>query len=251
MRQVTASVSCSNAEQQARVDLAAAHRIVHALGWSQLIYNHVTLRLPDEPGHFLIKPNNLMYDEVTASSLIKLRLDGQPANEDSNVNAAGFAIHAAVFQAREDVNAVLHIHTEVGMAIAAHPRGLRFISQGALRFYNAISYHAYSGGDELDEIPALQSDLGANNAMILHHHGLLTCGVNLAEAVSLMRYLYDACKSQLMLEAAVGIDNVMEPSPEACQAAHNRWHPYGRESSLVEWPAMLRWASRLDPTFGD
>ena len=236
-------------EWQARVDLAAAHRIADALGWSQLIYNHITLRVPDAPGYFLIKPNDLMYQEVTASSLVKLDLDGKPVDEGQNINAAGFAIHSAVFNARPEINSVVHIHTDAGMAISAHPEGLRFLTQGALRFYNQMSYHEYSGADEIQECESLQRDLGENKAMILRHHGLLTCGENMAEGISLMLYLHDACKAQLMLEAAVGPANARVPDAEACERSAARWRAYGPDCSLSEWPAMLRWADRLDPSF--
>ena len=239
----------SVAEWQARVDLAAAHRIADANGWSQLIYNHLTLRVPDAPGHFLIKPNDLMFEEVTASTLVKLDLEGKPVDETGNINSAGFAIHSAVLKARPEINAVAHIHTDVGMAISAHPHGLRFITQGALRFYNLICYHDYSGLDEIEDCAALQHDLADRKAMILKHHGLLTCGENMAEALSLMRYLYDACKAQLLLEAAVGAANVREPSEQACVRSAERWDSYGPQSALVEWPSMLRWADRLDPSY--
>lgn len=236
-------------EWQARIDLAAAHRIGAASGWSQLIYNHFTLRVPDAPGHFLIKPNDLMFEEVTASSLIKLDLNGRPVDESGNINSAGFAIHSAVLNARPEINAVAHIHTDVGMAISAHPQGLRFITQGALRFYNQMSYHEYSGLEEADECESLQSDLGDKKAMILKHHGLLTCGENMAEALSLMRYLYDACKSQLLLEAAAAPETVKQPTPEVCVRSAERWDNYGPQSSRAEWPAMLRWADRLDTSY--
>ena len=242
-------VNMSAAERQARVDLAAAHRIAGALGWTQLIYNHFTLRVPDSPRHFLIKPNDLMFEEVTASSLIKLDLDGKSVDESDNINSAGFPIHGAVLAGRPDINAVAHIHTDVGMAISAHPDGLRFMTQGSFRFYGQLSYHEYSGRPETAEWQALQTSLGQNKAMILRHHGLLTCGENMAEAVSQMVYLYDACKSQLMLEAAVGRDRVLLPSPEVSTRAGERGRSYARESSFHEWPAMLRWADRLDPTF--
>ena len=245
------TTAISAAERQARIDLAAAHRIVHAYGWSQLIYNHITLRVPDAPGHFLIKAHDVMYDEVTASNLVKLDLSGKPVDESQNVNAAGFAIHSAVLQGRPDINAVFHMHTEVGMAISAHPEGLRFMSQGALRFYNQITYHEYEGVEEIEECEALQQSLGSRKVMILRHHGFLTCGENIAESISLMHYLYHACKAQLLLEAAVGAENVRIPNPEVCARAAARWDGYGPKSSLAEWPALLRWADRLDPSFRD
>ena len=241
----------SVAERQARIDLAAAHRIVAANGWGQIIYNHVTLRVPDAPDYFLIKPNDLMYEEVTASSLLKLDLDGKPADESDNINAAGFAIHSAVLKCRPEIDAVLHIHTNAGMAISAHPDGLRFATQAALRFYNQLAYHDYSGGEEIDEVEDIQRALGNKKALILRHHGLLTCGENVAEALSLARYLHDACKSQLMLEAAVGRENVVVPDADVCARSADRWDSYGPTSALAEWPAMLRWADRLDPSYRD
>ena len=241
----------SAGERKARIDLAAAHRIVAANGWGQIIYNHVTLRVPDAPEYFLIKPNDLMYEEVTASSLIKLNLDGKPADESDNINAAGFAIHSAVLAARPEISAVLHIHTDAGMAISAHPDGLRFMTQAALRFYNQLAYHEYSGGEEIDEVEEIQRSLGNKKVLILRHHGLLTCGESVAEALSLARYLYDACKAQLMLEAAVGRDNVLIPEPDVRIRSARRWDDYGANSALAEWPAMLRWADRLDPSYRD
>ena len=194
----------SSEEWRARIDLAAAHRIAGALGWTQLNYNHFTLRVPDSPRHFLVKPNDLMFEEVSASSLIKLDLDGDTVDESDNVNSAAFPIHGAVLAARREINAVTHIHTDVGMAISAHPEGLRFITQGSLRLYGQLGYHEYSGRPEIEEWDELQRSLGRNKALILKHHGLLTCGETMSDAVSLMVHLHDACKSQLLLEAAVG-----------------------------------------------
>ena len=192
-----------------------------------------------------------MFEEVTASSLIKLDLDGKTVDESDNVNSAGFPIHGAVLAGRPDINAVAHVHTDVGMAMSAHPEGLKFMTQGALRFYNQLSYHDHSGRPEIEEWESLQQDLGDKKAMILKHHGLLTCGENMAEAISLMVYLHDACKSQLLLEAAVGPGNVVVPSPEVCARIWERSDAYWRDGSLYEWPAMIRWADRLDPSYRD
>jgi ribulose-5-phosphate 4-epimerase/fuculose-1-phosphate aldolase len=237
-------------EWTARVDLAAAHRIADAFGWSQIIYNHFTVRVPGEPEHFLIKPNDLMFNEVTASSLVKLDMQGEPVDESQNINSAGYAIHAGVLKGRPDINAVAHIHTDVGMAIAAHPDGLRHMSQGSMRFYQRLSYHAYEGLSEVDEQESLQRSLGpTNKAMILENHGLLTCGETLAEAMTLMHYLYQAAKTQLNIEAAVGRDNVRVPPPEICERAARQWDEYAAAGYASEWAAMLRWADRLDPGF--
>ena len=238
-------------EWQARTDLAAAHRVAGALGWTQANHNHFTLRVPDAPRHFLIKPNDMMFEEVSASSLIKLDLDGAPVDESDNVNSAGFPIHGAVLAARSDINAVAHIHTDAGMAISAHPDGLRFITQRALTLYGQLGYHGYSGRPEIEDRDDLQRSLGRNKALILKHHGLLTCGESMAEAVSLMHCLHDACKSQLLLEAAVGRENVVQPNPEVLERAGPRNVAYARENAIHEWPALVRWADRLDPSYRD
>ena len=238
-------------EWQARIDLAAAHRIAGALGWTQATHNHFTLRVPDSPRHFLIKPNDLMFEEVSASSLIKLDLDGAPVDESDNVNSAGFPIHGAVFAVRAEVNAVAHIHTDAGMAISAHPDGLRFITQRALRLYGQLGSHGYSGRPEIEDWDELQRSLGQHKALILEHHGLLTCGDSLAEAISLMHCLHDACKTQLLLEAAVGRENVVVPDRDVLERAGPRNAAYGQENALHEWPALVRWADRLDPSYRD
>ena len=238
-------------EWQARINLAAAHRIASALGWTQATHNHFTLRVPDSPRHFLIKPNDLMFEEVSASSLIKLDLDGAPVDESDNVNSAGFPIHGAVLAARPEVNAVAHIHTDAGMAISAHPDGLRFITQRALRLYGQLGSHGYSGHPEMEDWDELQRSLGQHKALILKHHGLLTCGDSLAEAISLMHCLHDACKTQLLLEAAVGRENVVVPDRDVLERAGPRNAAYGRENALHEWPALVRWAERLDPSYRD
>ena len=243
--------SVSTEEWQARIDLAAAHRVAGALGWTQATHNHFTLRVPDSPRHFLIKPNDLMFEEVSASSLIKLDLDGAPVDESDNVNSAGFPIHGAVFAARAEVNAVAHIHTDAGMAISAHPDGLRFITQRALRLYGQLGSHGYSGRPEIEDWDEFQRSLGQHKALILEHHGLLTCSDSLAEAISLMDCLHDACKTQLLLEAAVGRENVVVPDRDVLERAGPRNAAYGRENALHEWPALVRWADRLDPSYRD
>ena len=241
----------SSEEGRARIELAAAHRIAGALGWTQATHNHFTLRVPDSPRHFLIKPNDLMFEEVTASSLLKLDMEGDPVDESDNVNSAGFPIHGAVLAGRPDINAVAHIHTDAGMAISAHPDGLRFITQRALRLYDQVGYHDYSGRAEIEEWDDFQRSLGHYKVLILRHHGLLTCGESMAEAISLMHCLHDACKSQLLLEAAVGRENVVVPGRDVLERAGPRNADYGRENALHEWPALLRWADRLDPSYRD
>jgi ribulose-5-phosphate 4-epimerase/fuculose-1-phosphate aldolase len=243
-----ADAGIGSAEWKARVDLAAAHRLAEAFGWTQLIYNHFTLRVPGEPNHFLVKPHEWMFREVTASSLIKVDLQGRTVEPNPAVNAAGFAIHTAVLAARADVNAVVHVHTDAGIAISAHKDGLRFMSQAAMRFYGCLSYHDYYGIAELEESESIARDLGHSKAMILRNHGLLVVGRSIAEAMSRMNYLMSAIDSQLKLEAT-GAHNILLPPPEMCAHAAQQWDRLEASGRLAEWPAMLRWADRLDPGF--
>jgi ribulose-5-phosphate 4-epimerase/fuculose-1-phosphate aldolase len=237
--------SIAEAEWGTRVDLAAAHRLAEQFGWTQLIYNHFTCRVPGEPDHFLVKPHQWMFREVTASSLVKVDLDGRAVEPNITVNAAGFAIHTAVLKARADVNAVVHIHTDAGIAISAHKEGLRFMSQASMRFYGSLAYHDYQGVAEIEEGESLARDLGAAKAMILRNHGLLVVGRSIAEAMSRLNYLMSAIESQLKLEAA-GAHNILIPPPEVCAHAAAQWNALEEGGKLTEWPAMLRWMDQID-----
>ncbi|WP_454830331.1 class II aldolase/adducin family protein [Paraburkholderia xenovorans] len=238
------------AEWNARVDLAATYRLVAHYGWSNLIYNHIALRVPGESDAFLLKRHSVMFDEVTASNLIKVSLSGKPLEEEGDdVNAAGFTIHTAILAARPDINCTLHIHSEAGMAMSAHAKGVLPLTQGAMRFYNRLSYHDYEGiSTDLSESERLQRDLGSRNkAMILRNHGLLTCGATVSEALSLMRYLVMSCETQLMLEATGAPITV--PSEEICEHTAKQWEHHVGHGGLEDWPAYLRIADRLDPGF--
>ncbi len=240
----------SAAEWQARVDLAAAHRLVAHYGWTNLIYNHVALRVPDQPEYFLVKRHNLLFEEVCASNLLKLRIDGTRApGETENVNTAGFTIHTAILQARPDLNCTMHVHTEVGMAMSAHGKGLLPLNQGAMRFYNRISYHDYEGiSRDVDERERIAASLGPKNkALILRNHGLLTAGATVVEALTNMLYLVTSCRTQLMLEAT-GAPLVIPP-PDVCEHAALQWEQLAELGPRDEWPAYLRIAERLDPSF--
>ena len=239
------SGAIATAEHTARVNLAAAHRLAEVFGWTQLIYNHFTCRVPGEPHHFLVKPHQTMFREVTASGLIKLDLDGRAADPHAEVNAAGFAIHTAVLKARSDVNAVVHIHTDAGIAISAHKEGLRFMSQASMRFYGRLAYHDYYGIAELDEAESIARDIGSAKAMILRNHGLLVVGRSIAEAMSRMNYLTSAIESQLKLEAT-GAHNILIPPADMCDKAARQWDALEDSGKLAEWPAMLRWMDSID-----
>jgi ribulose-5-phosphate 4-epimerase/fuculose-1-phosphate aldolase len=240
-------------EAAVRRDLAAAHRIAAEFGWTQLIYNHFTQRVPGEPDRFLVKPHGLMFRQVTASSLVKVGLDGVAVTPDADINPAGFAIHTAVLRARADVNAVVHIHTPAGMAISAHPRGLRYLTQAAMRFHGIrMAYHGYHGVAEIDEMDAIAADLGGAKAMILRNHGLLTVGPSIQEAMSRMNYLMAAVESQLKVEAAVGEGNALEVPTDMCERAARQWDVLENTGRLaMEWPAMLAWMNKLDLGYRD
>ncbi len=237
----------SVAETSARHDLAAAYRLAAAYGWTNIIYSHISLRHPEEPEVFLFKPHDVMFEEVTASGLMKMDLRGNVLAPNGAAANPGFTIHADIMKARSDVNCVVHVHTDEGMAVSAQADGLLPFSQDAMHFYNRLAYHDYGGlatGSD-GERNRLASDLGSNRAMILRNHGLLTCGESLAMAVILMKYLTSCCKSQLMLQASGVRLNI--PPPAACEAAAAQWDGYYRKSTLqAEWGTLTRWMDRLD-----
>src|SRR5690349_21630285 len=177
-------------EWRLRQELACAYRLFDHFGWHELIYNHITVRVPGESGHFLINPFGLMYREVTASNLVKIDVDGNVVLGDHPVNRAGFVIHSAIHRAREDAHAVAHTHTTAGQAVSCQQQGLLPMSFSALMFHNRIAYHDFEGITlDLDEQERLLADLGSKDAMILRNHGLLTCGRTLADAFQEMYQL--------------------------------------------------------------
>lgn len=246
---MTQRSNVSSAEWQARVDLAATYRLCVHYGWDNLIYNHIALRVPGEPGNFLFKRHKLMFDEVCASNLVKIRLDGRALDENDDVNAAGFTIHTAILNARPELNCTLHVHTKAGMAMSAHPDGILPMTQGAMRFYDRLAYHDYEGiATDLNESSRLARDLGPRHkSMILRNHGLLTCGASTSEALTLMRYLIGACETQLMLQAT-GCRIVLPP-PETCEHAARQWEHHDAHGGRDDWPAYLRIADRIDPSY--
>lgn len=186
----------SAAEWKTRVDLAAAYRLFHLLGMTDLIYTHMSARVPDEEGRFLINPYGLMFHEVTASSLVKVDINGNLAEDSEyDANPAGFTIHSAIHMARKDVGCAIHLHTTAGMAVSAQAEGLLPLTQHSLRWYNRIAYHDYEGiALNHDERERLTRDLGNHHSMILRNHGLLTVGQDVPEAAVLMYYLEQSCR---------------------------------------------------------
>ena len=187
----------SDAEWQARVELAAAYRLVAHYGWTHLINNHISLRVPNTEEQFLINPYGLLYEQITASSLVKIDVDGNVLDDSPyQVNRAGFVIHSAIHMARKDLHAIIHTHTVAGQALSALDCGLLPLNQSAMRYYKRIGYHEFEGvASDLDERERIVADLGDHKCLIMKHHGLLTAGVNIGEAFNLMYYLEKSCET--------------------------------------------------------
>lgn len=236
-------------EWQARTDLAAVYRLCHHWGWGDLIYNHCSMRVPVEPTMLLMKQHELMWEEVTASNLRKVDMTAD-LDERAGVNRPGFTLHGGILQGRPDVNCVVHVHTERGMALAGLKHGLRMVSQQALRFYNRVGYHPYEGiTEDFDERQRILKHLGKNRALIMHNHGFTTVGKSAREAFVLMKYLMSAAEIQLRIEATGG--EAIEIPSDICEktAAQFETHDAGRGSA--DWPAYLRLMDRVDPSYRD
>jgi len=234
----------SDAEWEARVDLAAVYRLLAQHGWDDVIYNHSSMRVPGEPRMFLMKRHELLYTEVTASNLVKVSMD-EDLDEKAGVNRPGFTLHGGVLAARADVNCAIHIHTNAGIAISGLKRGLRMLSQASIRFYNRLGYHAYEGlTEDFDERARINRDLGNNRAMIMHNHGLLTVGKTAREAFVLMRYLIDAAEIQLQMEAAGG--ELLEIPAEVCEKTAQQYEHHDAGRGSADWPAYLRMLDKID-----
>jgi len=237
----------SDAEWQARIDLAAVYRLVAHYGWDDVIYNHASMRVPGEPRMFLMKRHELLYTEVTASNLAKVSMD-EDLDEKAGVNRPGFTLHSAVLRARADVNCALHMHTETGMAIAAIKHGLRMLSQPAVRFYKRVGYHAYEGiTEDFGERERIARDLGQNKAMIMHNHGLLTVGQSAREAFVLMEHLEEAAEIQLKLEATGS--ELIEIPADVCAKTAEQFEHHDRGRGQADWPAYLRILDQVDTSY--
>ena len=240
----------SDEEWALRVDLAAAYRMVAYYGWDDLIFTHLSVRIPG-PGHqFLLNPYNLMFEEVTASSLIKVDVNGNPVDPTPFItNPAGFTIHSAIHMAREDAQAVMHLHTPAGQAVSAHEQGLLPLTQTAMLIRGDVAFHDYEGvAVDLGERERLVADLGTKNAMILRNHGTLAVGKNVGECFVRLYFLERACQAQIMaLSAGDQLNNPPQGSPEV--TAQQGQVGVALAANMLAWPALKRKAYRLDPTF--
>ncbi|PPR24121.1 MAG: Decarboxylase NovR [Alphaproteobacteria bacterium MarineAlpha10_Bin3] len=241
-------------EWQARVELAAGHRVLAHYGVNDLTYNHFALRVPDEPQHMLVKRTDWMFGEVTASSLVKTDLDGNviiPADSPP-IRGGALIIHAGLLKARPDLNATLHTHTVAGMGVAAHKFGLLPINQHAMRFYGEMKYHDFKGFEfEPGMTPHLLQDLDGGAFMMLRNHGVLICGGSAPECVVNHHWLDMACKGQVAALAA-GDGNYTVLDKADCEFAHDQFKKAGGFfKGGKDWAACLRLADRLDPAYKD
>jgi ribulose-5-phosphate 4-epimerase/fuculose-1-phosphate aldolase len=239
-------------EWQTRVDLAAAYRLVALYGWDDLIFTHLSARVPGPEHHFLLNPYQLMFEEITASSLVKIDSEGQPVMPTPyKVNAAGFTIHSAIHMNREDAHAVLHLHTPYGQAVSGMSEGLMPHTQTAMIAGADIAYHDYEGiATDLEERDRLVRDLGTKNVMILRNHGTLTVGASIADAFLRMYFLERACEAQVHLLSA-GRDRLNPPpagTPEKVRM-QSSGPGMSKLAEALAWPALLRKLDRLDTSY--
>ena len=207
-------------------------------------------RVPGPEHHFLINAFGQMWDEITASTLVKVTLDGSIVDDPTalGINRAGYVIHSAVHKARPEVHCVIHSHTAAGMAVSAQEQGLLPISQHAMRFTNSIAYHDYEGlALELEEQQRLVSDLGSHNAMILRNHGLLTCGMSVAQAFDLMYYLERACQTQI--NALAGGAKLRIPAPAVAEKVARQFKNLAYKARMPDWIALRRMLDRTEPSY--
>jgi ribulose-5-phosphate 4-epimerase/fuculose-1-phosphate aldolase len=238
-------------EREARVALAACYRLIAHFGMDDLVYTHISARVPGRPDHYFINPFGMMFHEITASSLVEVDRDGRIVEEAGYpVNQAGIVIHGAIQAARPDIACVLHTHTRAGIAVSCLKDGLLFINQPSLQFYGRLGYHDYEGvALDADERPRLVRDLGPHPAMVLRNHGLLTVGRTVPEAFSLMYYLEQCCRVQIDLMAAGGALNFL--SDEVCRHGAQQVGDSPEPRGAREWPALLRLLDAKNPGYRD
>ena len=242
----------SAGEWEARVDLAACYRLAAHFRMTDLIYTHISARVPGPEHHFLINAFGLLWDEISASTLVKVTLDGEIVDDPTGngINHAGYVIHSAVHRARPDLTCVMHTHTAAGIGVSAQDAGLLPLSQHAMRFTNSIGYHEYEGlALDLDEQARLTRDLGPHKVMILRNHGLLTCGESVAEAFDLMYYLERACQSQI--NALAGGAKLRLPPPGVAEKTAGQFRNLPYKAKKTEWKALLRMLDKTEPSYKD
>ena len=237
-----------------RVDLAAAYRLVAMYGWDDLIFTHISARVPGPEHHFLINPYTHMFEEITASSLIKIDIEGNKVTDTpAPVNRAGFVIHSAIHAGREDAVAVLHLHTPHGQAVSAMAEGLLPHTQTSMIAGHDVAYHDFEGiATELDERERLVADLGTKNSMILRNHGTLTVGESVPQAFLRMYFLERACEAQVLMLSA-GRAGLNDPNQGVAEKVQSQSSGPGIRmlAEGLAWPALLRKLDRTNPGYRD
>lgn len=240
-----------NNERKLRVQLAAAYRILADLQMDDLTYTHLSARLPGADAYF-IYPFGLLFEEVTASNLLKVSLEGEVLEgTESQYNQTGYVIHGSIYKKRSEINAIFHLHTTAGIAVSAMECGLLPLSQFSLHFYNQIAYHSYDSLalDSQQQGENLAHDLGGKKAMFLCNHGTLTCGTTIPEAYLYMHFLEQACRVQCA--ALAGNQQVILPPHKVCEQAAQEVRAFEPNFGIRDWTALLRRLDRRDGTYKD
>ena len=234
-------------EWRSRVDLAACYRLVRANGWNMNIFNHASVRVPGEPDYFFINAHTLLWDEVTASYLVKVNTN-EELDEKSLVNRPGFVLHSAILRAREDVNAIVHIHEDACVAISTTKEGFLPLTQDAVFLYGQVAYHEYTGiTEDAEEREAIIDNLGNKTAMLMRNHGSVTVGKTTQDAYSRTRHLVKASQIQLQLIVS-GAESII-PSEKVCRHTLQQHMEHNSGRGLDDWPAALRELDRIDYTY--
>ena len=242
--------SVEAAEWQRRVDLAACYRLVAMFGWDDLIFTHISARVPGPEHHFLINPYGMMFSEITASSLVKVDLEGHKVlDSPHDINPAGFVIHSAVHAARDDAECVLHVHSVNGVAVSAQEQGVLPLSQHSIFVLSSLAYHDYEGvALDDDEKPRLVRDLGNKRFLMLRNHGLLTVGRSVAEAFVAMYFFESTCMIQIRAQG--GGQRLRHIDAAIIEAAPAQWENVTRGAGAsLAWPALLRKLNQSDPSY--
>ncbi|MBH0086517.1 class II aldolase/adducin family protein [Psychrobacter sp. SCQQ22] len=240
----------SEQEWQMRVNLAACYRMIASYGWDDLVFTHISARVPGTEDEFLINPYGMLFEEITASSLVKVNKSGEKvAPSEFDVNPAGFIIHSAVHEARDDAHCVIHLHTNDGVAVSAQEKGLLPISQQSLFPLSNLAYHDYEGvALNPEEKVRLVADLGDAHFMILRNHGLLTCADTVANAFLYMYIMQRACEIQIKAQSGGGVLTLIPAQILAGIQAASEQVTRGANGDIA-WPALLRKLRRTDPSF--
>jgi len=240
----------SESEWEQRLQLAACYRLVALFGWDDLIFTHISARVPGPEHHFLINPYGLLFDEITASSLVKVDLEGRKRLDSPyDINPAGFTIHSAIHAVREGAQCVLHVHSVNGVAVSVQAGGVLPLSQHSIFVLSSLAYHDYEGvALETEEKPRLVRDLGGNRFLMLRNHGLLTVGESVAEAFVAMYFFETTCRIQVRAQAGGG--ELRPIPPRIIEGAQAQWQQVTRGAGGgLAWPALQRKLDRLDPSY--